>query len=278
MSWVKLDDQWMDHPKIIMAGRDARDMWLASITWCSKHLTDGYFPVDLLPSLAVAAGVDVANCQTFATRLLEVGLWDASGTDYTVHDYLDYNPSKEQALATREARKEAGRAGGVAKASKMPSKPLAKTYQNSTPSPYPSLKEKEEIVEGVNNNADKPAATAAPSQPPLSSGQIAFLKAFNAKRYKNNIQRDAVLRAEDKYGQECLNQFIDWAATKGMAMGQAIGAMEKTLPGWGKPKTAPSNGNGNGNGRSTPFERSKSVLTEFMDRANLEEIDNGNET
>jgi hypothetical protein len=127
----------MDHPKIIKAGRDARDMWLASITWCAKHLTDGYFPNNLLPSLAVSAGVDVANCQTFAKTLLQVGLWDSSEDGYQVHDYLDYNPTKEQAMATREARKEAGRAGGIAKASKIPSKTLAKTQQNSTPYPYP---------------------------------------------------------------------------------------------------------------------------------------------
>lgn len=133
MSWIKLDDQWMDHPKVIEAGRDARDMWLASITWCAKHLTDGKFSANLLPSLAVAAGVDVANCQTFASVLVGVGLWDATQDGYSVHDYLDYNPSKEQALATREARKEAGRAGGIAKASKMPSK----NVPNVCPVPVP---------------------------------------------------------------------------------------------------------------------------------------------
>lgn len=141
MSWIKLDDQWMDHPKIIAAGRDARDMWLASLTYCSKHLTDGYFNKKLLPSLAVMAGLDVANCQDFASVLLEVGLWDATDNGYTVHDYLVYNPSKEQALATRNARKAAGSVGGKQKASKMLANGLAKSYQNPAPSPSPSLNE-----------------------------------------------------------------------------------------------------------------------------------------
>jgi len=149
MSWIKLDDQWMDHPKIIRAGRDARDMWLASITWCAKHLTDGYFPAELLPSLAVSAGVDVANCQTFAKTLLDVCLWESTNSQYYIHDYLDYNPTKEQTEANRIARSEAGRAGGIAKASKMPSKTLANGKQNPgkslprprTPSP---VKNKEE--------------------------------------------------------------------------------------------------------------------------------------
>jgi len=141
MSWIKLDDQWMDHPKIVRAGRDARDMWLASITWCAKHLTDGYFPKELLPSLAVSAGIDVANCQTFARTLLDVCLWELHEDQYCIHDYLEYNPTKEQAEATKAARSIAGRAGGVAKASKMASKTLAKSWQKSAPSPSPSLKE-----------------------------------------------------------------------------------------------------------------------------------------
>lgn len=156
MSWIKLDDQWMDHPKIIRAGRDARDIWLASITWCAKHLTDGYFPTELLPSLAVMAGVDVANCQTFARTLLDLCLWDATDDGYIVHDYLDYNPTKEQTETNRIARSEAGKAGGLAKASKtwqnsskMPSKTLANGKQNPgkslprTRTPYP-IKNKEE--------------------------------------------------------------------------------------------------------------------------------------
>ena len=152
MAWIKLDDNWMDHPKIIRAGKDARDMWLASITWCAKHLTDGYFPKNLLPQLAVMAGIDVANCQSFANVLLEVCLWDVSGDNYVVHDYLDYNPSKEQASATREARKQAGMAGGKQKASKMPSKTpsknVAKLYPVPVPLPVPQESESNKFERG----------------------------------------------------------------------------------------------------------------------------------
>ncbi|MFA6358957.1 MAG: hypothetical protein WCY09_09905 [Candidatus Omnitrophota bacterium] len=146
MAWIKLDDQWMDNPKIIKAGRDARDMWLASVTYCAKQLTDGYFHQNLIPMLAVMAGIDVANCQTFAKTLLDVCLWESKDGMYYVHDYLDYNPTKEQTEQNRIARSEAGRAGGIAKASKMPSKMLAntlakgvaKSWQKSAPSPSPS--------------------------------------------------------------------------------------------------------------------------------------------
>ncbi|MEM5789046.1 MAG: DnaD domain protein [Syntrophobacteraceae bacterium] len=146
MAWIKLDDQWMNHPKIIRAGRDARDMWLASLTWCSSYLTDGYFTEDMLITFAVMAGVDVANVKQIASKLLEVCLWDATDGGFKIHDYEDYNFTKEQVIAVREARREAGRAGGEAKSGKNKqnaSKMLANGKQNSgkslphTPSPSP---------------------------------------------------------------------------------------------------------------------------------------------
>lgn len=125
MPWIKLDDHWMDHPKIIAAGRDARDVWLASLTYCAKHMTDGYFHPSLVPSFLVTAGVNVANARTIAKVLLEVNLWEDSENRFYIHDYLDYNPTKEETEARRNVRAMAGRAGGLAKAGKLPSKKVA---------------------------------------------------------------------------------------------------------------------------------------------------------
>ena len=41
MPWVKLDDQFFSHPKVLRAGRDARDLYLASLTFCARNKTDG---------------------------------------------------------------------------------------------------------------------------------------------------------------------------------------------------------------------------------------------
>jgi hypothetical protein len=192
MPWVKLDDQWIDHPKIISAGRDARDMWLASLTYCAKHLTDGYFPTNLLPTLAVMAGVDVANCQALATVLLDVGLWEADGNQYMVHDYLDYNPTKEQVQINHAARSEAGRAGGLAKASKTLANGLAnglaKSWQNSAPSPSPSPSPRErDIPTGAEN------APVVPST--FEQWREGYRKADNpsGQAYTNILERWATL-------------------------------------------------------------------------------------
>ena len=190
MSWIKLDDQWMDHPKIIRAGRDARDMWLASITWCAKHLTDGYFPSELLPSLAVTAGVDVANCLTFASILVEVCLWDIAENGYMVHDYLDYNPTKEQTESNRIARSEAGKAGGLASSSKRSSKSQAnaqaKVKQSSTPSPSPSpsLKEREDGAKAPTRSTKADQRTQTPA--------IQLIKGLTGK-YPNKANYDEAI-------------------------------------------------------------------------------------
>jgi hypothetical protein len=78
------------------------------------------------------------------------------------------------------------------------------------------------------------------SAEPLTSGQRLFLGAFGAKRFKTNIQREAVLALEKQYGTTRLKECIEWAAKRGMGLGEAIGAIEKAIPKWGQPK--PANG------------------------------------
>jgi hypothetical protein len=169
MPWVKLDDHWMDHPKIARAGRDARDMWLASLTWCARHLTDGAFPAEMIPCFAVTAGIDVANCQTLARRLLEVCLWDATDNGYVVHDYLDYNPTKEQSIATSDARKSSGRAGGVAKASKI----LAKAKQNPSKTPSKNVAKVCPVPVPLNSVSEETERTLSKTRKPNPHYELA---------------------------------------------------------------------------------------------------------
>jgi hypothetical protein len=138
MAWVKVDDQFFRHPKVMAAGRDARDLYLVGLCYCAQSLTDGFVPSQAVRVLAAEAEIDTGPAS--AARLVEVGLWEPTEAGYRVHDYLEYQPSKDQVLHTREVRAEAGRRGGKQKASnlldKSPSKTLAKSKQNSAP--YPS--------------------------------------------------------------------------------------------------------------------------------------------
>jgi len=138
MSWVKIDDQFFRHPKVLAAGRDARDLYLVGLTYCAQSLTDGFIPGAAMRVLAAEAEIETGPAS--AARLIAVGLWEVVEGGYAVHNYLEYQPSKERVIETRDARADAGRRGGKQKASnlldKAPSKTLANEKQNSTP--YPS--------------------------------------------------------------------------------------------------------------------------------------------
>lgn len=121
MAWVKLDDGFFRHHKAVQAGRDARDLALASWCFSSASLSDGFIPEAALRQLAADAGV--GQPKKLAERLVDVGLWEHTQGGYRIHDYLDFNPSRERVLATRQARADAA------------SKGRAKSQQNGSNAP-----------------------------------------------------------------------------------------------------------------------------------------------
>jgi hypothetical protein len=145
MAWVKMDDQFFRHPKVMSAGRDARDLYLVGLCYCAQSLTDGFIPRVALRVLGAEAEIDQA--QASADRLVEVGLWELAAEGYMVHDYHRYQPTRERVLATREVRAEAGSRGGKQKASNLLDKTLANEKQNSAP--YPSRTPTPELTEAI---------------------------------------------------------------------------------------------------------------------------------
>ena len=111
MPWFKLDDNFFDHPKVVRAGGDAALLYLAALCYANKHLTNG-----IIPDAAVARLTDRKQPEKLAERLVEVGLWEPSGPDYYIHDYLDLNDTadvvREKRGAAKAKKQEAGRVGG----------------------------------------------------------------------------------------------------------------------------------------------------------------------
>ena len=98
MSWIKLDDQFTDHPKVIAAGPLASWMYVCGLTYAGRYLTDGFIPAGQVRKLA-----DVDNASELAARLVEVGLWEPAEDGYIIHDYHDYNPRADKVRAERAA-------------------------------------------------------------------------------------------------------------------------------------------------------------------------------
>lgn len=98
MSWIKIDDQFADHPKVLQAGPLASWLYVCGLTYSGRYLTDGW-----IPSAQVRKLADVDDAAMLADRLVAVGLWEPVDGGYLIHDYHDYNPTAEKVKADRAA-------------------------------------------------------------------------------------------------------------------------------------------------------------------------------
>lgn len=91
MGWVKIDDRYRTNPKIVQLGAEGLALDVAGLCFCAENETDGEIPYGVVPSL-----YPVRRPYRVADRLVEVGRWDRTESGYRIHDYLLYNPSKEE--------------------------------------------------------------------------------------------------------------------------------------------------------------------------------------
>jgi len=111
VSWVKLDDRFPDHPKMLRLGDDydaCISLHVRALCYCAANLTDGFVPSRVFCGEKRSAGL-----------LMGIGLWESAKGGWQVHDYLEYNPSKEETMARRERiselRSVSGKAGADAR-------------------------------------------------------------------------------------------------------------------------------------------------------------------
>jgi hypothetical protein len=113
MTWVRVSDDFMDHPKIVGLGADAPialTLWLAGLGYCNRYLTDGFLPAAVLPRLTT---LDPGQLRQATEALIDAGLWQRAVNGYEVHDYLVYQHSKEFVLARRAQAHDRGVKGAA---------------------------------------------------------------------------------------------------------------------------------------------------------------------
>lgn len=107
MSWGRYDDDMLDHEKWRRALRIGGDAVLATWerlrSWCSRRLTDGRIPYDMVEEVAQLKGSKTrAKCirALIEAQLIEQHI-DGS---LLIVGYLERNPSKAEVIAQRERR------------------------------------------------------------------------------------------------------------------------------------------------------------------------------
>ena len=107
MTWVKIDDHFHEHPKVLAIPSNERmeaiGLFLYGLLYSSRMRSDGMIPKGLVDD------------EPLAERLCDVGLWHDAECAYAIHDYLEWNRSKSEIDALSEKRKAAGQRGGASK-------------------------------------------------------------------------------------------------------------------------------------------------------------------
>lgn len=152
MPWFRLDDSFDTHPKVLLAGNEAIGLYIRCGTYAARNLTDGFVGQEI---------VLLYGSDSLAATLVRVRLWHRARQGWTIHDFLDYNPSREEVLAKRKIRSDAGRAGGLA-SGKVRSKP----EPNRSPSVEPPARP-DPFVSGTGFSSAN-GYTRAPSKTPSS--------------------------------------------------------------------------------------------------------------
>lgn len=101
MTWIKIDDSFPNHPKVIGLSDKAFRIHITGLCYCGTYLTDGFIPMT-----AVAKWAD-ENMEVIVS-LVVAGLWkeDVSNNGFRIHDYLAHQTSKQQVEDKRGALRE----------------------------------------------------------------------------------------------------------------------------------------------------------------------------
>lgn len=102
MAWVKIDDHFADHPKVLQAGPLAMALHVRALCYSSRYMTDGFIPAAAIAQL-MTGFENLIEGQYEPNVLVRAGLWETVTGGWRIHDYLEYNPSKAQILSAREA-------------------------------------------------------------------------------------------------------------------------------------------------------------------------------
>lgn len=97
MPYLNLDDNFADHPKVDGLTDGAFRLHVAGLCFCAKNLTNGVVPTERIQRL-------VPRFRTgMLSELEDCNLWLPHPEGREIHDYLDWNKSRDWWEAKRAA-------------------------------------------------------------------------------------------------------------------------------------------------------------------------------
>jgi len=128
-----------DHPKIMPLSDAAFRCLIEATLWSRKQMTDGFISKRLaLARWGLEVLLELASNDPEKPSLIEVE------NGWIIHDFAEHQSTKAEIEALREARKTAGRKGGLAKGKQVLSKSSSKT--EAKPKPPVSVSDSDSVV------------------------------------------------------------------------------------------------------------------------------------
>jgi hypothetical protein len=101
MAWIRLSDDYNDHPKFQVLSDGAFRLWHQAMGFCRKFQTDGQILTATVKQFKAYSPKRMAELKT-PWKDGEHPLWHESPSGIAVHDYLDWNLSKADENQQRE--------------------------------------------------------------------------------------------------------------------------------------------------------------------------------
>ncbi len=189
--WVRLDDAFAEHPKVIGLSDGAFRAHVSALCYCNRNLTDGRVPAVL--------------GNGHAEELVAAGVWEQNGNGFVIHDYGDYQMAKSEVearlLEISHLRSEAGKRGAQARWNGKNSKRIANASQTDSPKPVPKPK--------IRTTPSEAKASSGARTPDEHASFKALFTAVEAEGMKapsgaNASARSGAYRRHDSLGQTML--------------------------------------------------------------------------
>lgn len=232
MTWVKLADDFTEHKKLLAAGPLAGWLWVSALAWSNRNDANGVIPSAQVSRLASFDGIGVytgvfsgddVNCRALAERLVDVGLFEFHQDGYVIHDYADYQLTKEELERRSAAKRRAGQAGGLASAQARASAGAQAESKLGTRTTKPSSSS--DLHRAASGSDDERVDSILGL---FADRQTAKLAQRNPGRFRASTLRNA--------RQDYSERIIDWLARYDVSdtqVADALAAGAEVPPSWG---------------------------------------------
>jgi len=97
MGWVRIDDNFADHPKVIALSDSAFRTYITALCYSNRQLTDGFIPHAVYDRMGVKGD---------SVELVGADLWELHENGWQIRSYTEYQPTREKVNEKRDQARE----------------------------------------------------------------------------------------------------------------------------------------------------------------------------